>query len=164
MWLQSIVEWLQTLFSKEWLEVLFYLVGIAAAVVSVYQYWRNSRQERARWLFELYKRFYDGAALSDMRVRIDWGKTEFIPEEKEEDQGLFRQLDDFLNFFEFIAYLEERKELGRSEIEKMFDYPLQIVAKDENIAQYIRRPEYGYEGLRELLNKLGYPRKHESAQ
>lgn len=115
------------------------------------------------WLFELYQRFYGDLDLKRMRVRIDWGDTDFCLKEERENAELLGQLDDFLNFFEFLAYLRERGELKEIEITTMFDYPLQKIAEDKALTQYIRRQENGYEKLPGLLKQLGYPRKYERA-
>ncbi len=69
---------------------------------------------------------------------------------------MLQELDDYLNFFEFIAYLVKRNELKREEVLAMFDYPLRRVAEDKAVSKYIFRPEYGFEELRDLLKKLGY--------
>lgn len=138
---------------KEWLAIGTYLAAIVAAMASWFQYHRNSRRERTRWLFDLYQRFYENPGLKNMRVRIDWGDTAFVSEEK--DQQLMQELDDYLNFFEFIAYLLKRGELRRDEVLAMFDYPLHRIAADNSVSQHVGRPEYGYEGLRDLLKQFG---------
>lgn len=137
---------------KNWLEVAIYVVAIVAAGGSWWQFRRNSARERTRWLFELYQRFYEHAALRDMRVRVDWGDTAFVREDK--DTGLLSDLDNFLNFFEFLAYLRRRNELKLSEIQAMFPYPLSTIAKDNAILEYLRK--WGYEESDALLKELRY--------
>ncbi len=139
---------------KDWVQTLSYVVGAVVALWSVAQYFRNSKRERIRWLFDLYHRFYEDAALKQMRMRIEWGDTSFATEE--ENRQMMQELDDYLNFFEFIAYLVKRNELEREEVLAMFDYPLRRIAKDNAVSKYIARPEYGYEELRDLLKELGY--------
>ncbi len=56
----------------------------------------------------------------------------------------------------FIAYLVKRNELKREEVLALFDYSLRRIAKDNAVSEYIARPEYGYEELRDLLKELGY--------
>ena len=141
---------------KDWAELTAYVVGILAVLFSVCQYFRNSKQERMRWLFELYQRFYADPELRKMRVRIDWGKTDFALNEVEQNAELQGELDDYLNFFEFLAYLKERKVLEDDEIRTMFDYALKKIAEDNGVRQYIGRPDYGYEKLPGLLKELGY--------
>ena len=72
------------------------------------------------------------------------------------DEALLRKLDDYLNFFEFIAYLWKRKELTGQEVRAVFDYSLGTIAGDAAVLEYIRQNQWGYEGLRELLDRMGY--------
>jgi hypothetical protein len=136
---------------KDWLEVAAYVVAILAAGGSWWQYRRNSARERTRWLFELYQRFYGSPGLQDMFSRIDWAETSFIEQEKPK---LLQKLDEYLNFFEFVAILHKRKELKKDEIVDMFDYPLRKIAQDQPIIKYLRRN--GYEQLDALLKDLRY--------
>ncbi|MGH9789570.1 MAG: hypothetical protein ACRD5W_00045 [Candidatus Acidiferrales bacterium] len=137
---------------KDFLQIVTYVVAIFAAGASWWQYRRNSARERTRWLFELYQRLYEHPALKDMRVRIDWGDTAFVQEEK--DASLFGDLDNFLNFFEFLAYLRKQKELHLREIQAMFAYALSTISKDKAVLAYLRK--YGYEELDALLKEMRY--------
>lgn len=150
--------------TRELFEGVFYLVAIIAAVYSVLQYRENSKHEKAKWLFQLYRRFYGSKSLQEMFDRIDWEKTDFVKEFLRDQEELFRpdmqRLDKLLNFFQFVAILYARGELGKDEILNMFKYPLRTLAEDEAVAEYISRSEYGYKELNELLNKLGYTSQH----
>jgi hypothetical protein len=134
------------------LQIAAYLVGFAAALGSLWQYRQNSIRERTRWLFELYRRFYEDTSLKAMRIRIDWGDTGFIAEEKDSD--LLGDLDNFLNFFEFVAFLKKRSEITVEEIRAMFEYPLKMIAVNGATLAYVRK--YGYEELDALLKELRY--------
>lgn len=136
----------------EALQIAAYLVGFAAALGSLWQYRQNSIRKRTRWLFELYRRFYEDTSLKAMRIRIDWGDTGFISEEK--DSQLLGELDNFLNFFEFLAFLKKRREVTPEEVKAMFEYPLKMLATNGTVLAYIRK--YGYEELDALLKELRY--------
>jgi len=142
-------------FLKDGIQVVFYLTAIIAAFYSARTYYRNSAQERAQWLFDLYQRFYESERHKRVRLLIESGKTEFA--EKEEDAELLQELDDYLNFFEFISFLLAQKRLQRNEVMAMFDYPFRKMVGDNSIMRYLAHPEYGYEGLNELLKNLSYP-------
>ncbi len=77
---------------KEWVQVAAYVAAILAALGSWWQYNKNSKRERSRWLFELYQRFYSDSRLKDMSARIDWGDTSFAREES--DRELCEKLDE----------------------------------------------------------------------
>ena len=83
--------------------------------------------------------------------RIDYEETGFV---EEEDRELLPKLDQYLNFFQFVAILYRRKKLKKKEIVDMFDYPLRKIAQDEGVLQHLRR--YGYKQLDALLKKLRY--------
>jgi hypothetical protein len=143
---------------RDWIQATAYFVGIAAAAISALQYLKNSQRERSRWLFEQYLRFYSNPILKEMAERIDWGETRFTKDESQRE--LWGKLDEYLNFFEFIAYLRTKEQLRPDEIEYMFDYPLQQIASDKNVAQYFMRKGYSYSGLAGLLRDLGYAKEY----
>jgi len=141
---------------KDWLQASTYVAAILAAILSVWQYHRNSARERTKWLFELYQRFYGQPELREMRVLLDQGKTEFV--RGGDNQKLSADLDDFLNFFEFIAFLQQNKEIKLREIQVMFAYPLQTIGKNPEVMAYVR--EYDYGELDRLLKELRYASKN----
>lgn len=132
-------------------EGVFYLVTILAAVYSVIQYKENSDHEKVKWLFELYRRFYDSEEFQDMFDRIDYDETAFITQQ---DRKSIPKLDQYLNFFQFVAILHKRREIGELEIKDMFSYPLEKIASNARVRPYLR--ENGYKVLDVLLNELGY--------
>jgi hypothetical protein len=58
---------------------------------------------------------------------------------------------DYLNFFEFIAFLKKGNQLKDSEINALFGYYLDCLNRHDRVKQYISNPENGYEGLADLL-------------
>jgi hypothetical protein len=138
----------------KWVATAAAVVGVIAAIVSVLQYRKNSKQTRIRWLFDLHQRIYSDLALGELQIRIEEADTEFV--RKEEGNTLLARLDSYLNFFEFIAYLKDKKQLRVDEIQAMFAFPLESIRKNEDVHNYIEK--YHYEYLRELLKELGYPR------
>ena len=70
-------------------------------------------------MFDLYQRFYEKSELKTMRALIDKGEegTSFI---NADDAAKLAELDDFLNFFEFIAYLEKTGQLKRGKKLRIF--------------------------------------------
>ena len=84
-------------------------------------------------------------------------------DDKDLTPGERNELDrvtDYLNFFEWIAFLEKRKQLAFRDLDAMFNYYLQrmvaIDRKFENaLSQYLR--SNGFEQLLNLLSKH-YPK------
>jgi hypothetical protein len=71
-----------------------------------------------------------------------------------DDRKFLAALDDYLNFFEFIGYLQSARELKTAEIKAMFDYSLKQIGQNAPIREYLI--EYGYEHLNALLSEMRY--------
>jgi|SRR5690349_21328061 len=126
-------------------------VGTAlAAVFAAFVYRRNSALERAKWASNLYEKFYEATTLKQMRDRLDClNDMDSVNEIVIRGESTFT---DYLNFFEFIAFLKTSKQLKDSEINALFGYYLDCLNRHDRVKQYISNPENGYEGLANLLN------------
>jgi len=60
---------------------------------------------------------------------------------------------DYLNFFEYVAFLKDSRQLRDSEVEALFGYYLDCLNRHERIRKYINDTANGYEKLRALLKK-----------
>jgi hypothetical protein len=138
---------------KNLAELAFYVVAIASACAAVYTFRRNSALERTRWISSLYEKFYEGTALKRVREILDSSPSS--------DQ-IFALINrpggsdftDYLNFFEHIAYLQETKQVGKRDVEAIFDYYLRCLKRHPEVWEFITNPENGYEKLRALLENL----------
>ena len=127
-------------------------VGTAlAAGFAAFVYRRNSALERAKWAWTLYEKFYEAPTLKQMRDRLDCvGDSDSVNEIVIKEDPAFT---DYLNFFEFIAFLKSSKQLTNSEIESLFGYYLDCLNRHDRLEQYIANAENGYEGLANLLTE-----------
>lgn len=125
-------------------------VGTAvAAGFAAFVYRRNSALERAKWASTLYEKFFEATTLKQMRDKLDcWNDSEAVNEIIIKEEPAFT---DYLNFFEFIAFLKTSKQLTASEIESLFGYYLDCLCRHDRLKQYISDAEHGYEGLAKLL-------------
>jgi len=125
-------------------------VGTAlAAMFAAFVYRRNSALERAKWASNLYEKFYEATTLKQMRDRLDClNDMDSVNEIVIREESIFT---DYLNFFEFIAFLKSSKQLKDSEIDALFGYYLDCLNRHDRVKQYISNPENGYEGLANLL-------------
>ncbi len=125
-------------------------VGTAlAAEFAAFVYRRNSALERAKWASTLYEKFYEATTLKQMRDRLDClNDVDSVNEIVIREEPAFT---DYLNFFEFIAFLKKSKQLKDSEIEVLFGYYLDCLNRHDRVKQYISNPDNGYEGLANLL-------------
>jgi hypothetical protein len=120
-----------------------------AAGYAAFVYRRNSTLERARWASSLYEKFYEATSLKQMRDKLDcMNDMDSVNEIVIREEPAFT---DYLNFFEFIAYLKSSKQLKDSEIEALFGYYLDCLNRHDRVRRYISDPQNGYEGLANLL-------------
>ncbi len=143
--------------------------AIYAVFHGVEEYRARTDAERLRWLSQLQIVFFEGRTFSFVRRKIDYEELDdvvallrrdrdphakFEPEEKE----LFDKFTDYLNFFEFIAYLIYEKQMLRKDVEALFDYYLRRlveVRQAEELLAYLK--ENNFENLSKLL--VEYKRK-----
>ena len=131
-------------------QTIYYLMAAVGAFVAVLTYRRNSAVERARWLASLYSKFYEAPDLKRIRTALDEGLPNASPV-----QDLVRTEDsdftDYLNFFEFVAYLKARGQLSKRDVAALFDYYLRLLSKHEDVRKYILDDRKGYGYLKKLL-------------
>jgi len=129
--------------------ILYSLVATVAAIGALFVYRNNSKRERARWAEGLYTRFYEKPELKKVRDQLDCvagdaGVASLVSEESS-------ALTDYLNFFEFVAYLKSSKQLAESDVEALFGYYLNCLRRHKEVVGYLGDKDKGYEYLRKLL-------------
>ncbi len=144
---------------EDWKDI-FTIIGTFATVIAAgfaaFVYWRNSRLERAKWLASLYEKFYEKENLKPVRDKLDCEDeisldiTKLIREESPE-------FTDYLNFFEFVAFLMKSKQLKYEEVEQLFGYYLNCLNSRKDVRGYIENK--GYELLNALLKEFAERRK-----
>ena len=143
---------------KDLFQTIYYAVGtiaalgtFIAALLALFVYQKNSRLERARWASTLYEKFYHEDRLKQIRDALDGhiDSAEVNQLVSNEDP----KFTDYLNFFEFIAFLRKSKQLEDSEIDDLFGYYLDCLKKDEGVRTYILNPDKGYEGVAKLIGE-----------
>ena len=121
---------------------------LVTAAFGVLIYYRNSKLERAKWSLSLYEKFYEQKDLKRIRDILD-----NEPDDAEVMDLVLKcsaDFTDYLNFFEFVAFLEKGKQLRRAEIKALFDYYLRCIKKHSRVLNFIR--DNGYEDLNQLLD------------
>jgi hypothetical protein len=107
--------------------------------------------ERAKWIKDLYEKFYESIGLKMVRDAIDSANHTQIDSMVAQEDPAFT---DYLNFFEFLGYLWESKQIRKEELLGLFDYYLRDLGKNKNIAAYIADPTKGFEKLQKLLEMV----------
>lgn len=135
--------------AKTIVQILSALVTAMAAIGALLVYRSNSRRERARWAESLYARFFERSELKMIRDKLDClrGNPDVRRLVTEESAAL----TDYLNFFEFVAYLRSSNQLSETDIEALFGYYLDCLRRHPEVADYVRNREKGFEYLREIL-------------
>jgi hypothetical protein len=147
-WVAQFAQW--TLRNAPQISSLTAAVG---ALGAVWIYYRKSALDRATWLSSLYTKFYEADKLKQTRNTLD----ESLPD-AENVQKMVDDEDpnftDYLNFFEFMAYLEERGQLSEKDVAALFDYYLRNLSKHKSVRKYIGKDKKGYGYLQKLLPRF----------
>lgn len=148
--------------ANEWQAFANIILAIAAVIGGVwalFNYQKSRRTAAAHWLHSLYKDFYFEERFAAVRVQLEFHFTKHIepliermnlaPEEEVDDKNVetLRNLDGFLNYFEYIAYLEKEKQLKRKDREALFQYWFDLIKSPEHSTLRRYLLQWGYENL-----------------
>jgi hypothetical protein len=129
------------------------LMAAAGVLLAVRIYRRKSALERATWLSHLYSEFYEAPDLKRIRKVPDDNPSD-APEVEELVRTEDSDLTDYLNFFEFMAYLEGSRQLSEKDVEALFDYYLRLLSKHKNVRRYVLDDRNGYGYLKRLVARF----------
>lgn len=129
------------------------LMAAAGVLLAVRIYRRKSVLERATWLSHLYSKFYEAPDLKRIRKVLDDNPSD-APEVEELVRTENSDLTDYLNFFEFMAYLEGSRQLSRKDVEALFDYYLRLLSKHKDVRRYVLDDRNGYGYLKRLVARF----------
>jgi hypothetical protein len=133
------------------LEAVALVATVIGGAYAVRTYHRSVKLERAKWVKDLYDKFYEHDKLKEVRNKLDSDDEKQIRSMVEEESAAFT---DYLNFFEFLGYLWESKQIKKCEILGLFDYYLRNLMQNEAVAAYIADPTKGFEKLQKLLSMV----------
>ncbi len=133
------------------MELVTLVAGLIAAWIAVVTYRQNVKLERGKWLKELYEKFYERDDLKRVRDLLDGNDQQAKEKLLKEESPDFT---DYLNFFEFVAYLWKTRQITLKEALGIFDYYLRSLKQNNGVAEYIENPANGFEQLRELLKVI----------
>ncbi|MHB8181788.1 MAG: hypothetical protein ACYC45_02420 [Acidithiobacillus ferriphilus] len=134
------------------LKALFYLTGLLGFIVGVWTYRASLSLQRAKWLSELYDKFYHQDRYHEMRKTLDYMQPDEIKHLSEalnshSENALEEEFVDYLNFFHFIAILVESNQITHKEVNLMFSYYISMLRKHDFIINYMKK-----EGFNTLVN------------
>lgn len=144
----------------------------STAIFAFFSYRRQIKRERIKWLQQLYEQFYNQSRYKPVRQRIDFDDLDdLLPllyqtqamgqRPTREDCNKIDEFTDYLNFFEWIAFLESINELSFKHIDVMFNYYLKRILEVDDkhggkLLTYINAS--GYEKFVGLLGKHYAPK------
>ena len=128
-------------------------MAATSVVIGALAYSRNSKLERARWLSNLYSKFYEALDLKMIRETLDRSAPDSAGVRKlvEDEDARFT---DYLNFFEFVAYLRACGQLSRKDVAALIDYYLRVLNRHEDVRRYVQDDKNGYDYLKGLLPRF----------
>lgn len=132
-------------------QIFSYLAGAVAAISAFLVYHSNSRRERARWVENLYSRFFEKSELKEIRDKLDCDANDAIVDALVTQES--SAWTDYLNFFELVAYLQESKQVAAEDVSALFQYYLGCLRKHRAVMDYIGNESKGFKYLRNLITK-----------
>ena len=132
-------------------EIIGVTVTLAGGLWAIWTYRQSLMLQRAKWMKDLYDKFYEHKDLKAVRNLLDSDDDKQIRSMVAEEPPDFT---DYLNFFEFLGYLWESKQIKAEEIRGLFDYYLRNLKRNEAVAAYIADPTRGFEKLQKLLKMI----------
>jgi hypothetical protein len=144
-------EWIKgTQIAAHIANVILALGAVIAGVVALQTYRKTAKLERAKWLAGLYEKFYEKSDLKGIREILDCDDeisldiTKLVRDEPSD-------FTDYLNFFEFVAFLQQEKQLEFREINHIFSYYLNCLERRADIRKY--KVSKDYQPLDRLLTE-----------
>jgi len=136
---------------QEFGKIVSYLGPTVAALWAVLVYRRNARRERARWAEALFSRFYVAPDYKKVRDLLDCDADD--PRVVQLVKNDSADWTDYLNFFEFVQYLQASKQLSEEDVHALFGYYVGCLKKHPVIVTYIRDKGKSFEYLRKQLDQ-----------
>lgn len=130
-------------------QIFSYLAAGSAAVSAFFVYRSNAQRERARWAESLYSRFFEQTGLKAVRDLLDSDAGDPRVKDLVTNEG--SDWTDYLNFFEFVAYLQSSKQLSERDVQALFGYYLECLKRHHAVVEYVRDEGKGFYYLRHLL-------------
>ena len=141
------------------LAVAAFLAGFKA----VKEYAERTQAEQIRWVGDLFGRFFQEKLYRQVRQKVDYDDLNDIAalleknkdtnaEFSKEERDQLDAFTDYLNFFEFIAFLITKKRMASEDVRQIFDYYLKRFNEIKHRGAVMEYPEKdGFENLRKLL-------------
>lgn len=143
---------------------------VTAAFWAVYSFRQSKRAEAARWVKELFGEFFFNSDFDEVRDLIEFvyehqlkpvllamllGRA--LPDFSVEERRLLKELDNFLNYLEYVLYLESMGHIETDDREAIFNYWTGVLADEDHALVRLYCSQYGYERVAALVNQPDQP-------
>jgi hypothetical protein len=121
--------------------ILLAIATTIAGFIALKTYKKSARLEETKWIAGLYEKFFEKGDLKPVREILDCDDpisldiTKLIRDEPPE-------FTDYLNFFEFVAALKYSGQMTFKQVEQLFSYYINCLARREDVRDYVRRKDY----------------------
>jgi gamma-glutamylcyclotransferase (GGCT)/AIG2-like uncharacterized protein YtfP len=161
--------------AQDWYALGTMLLGVAAVAGggwAIHNYRMARRAEAARWLQGVFADFYLGDTFNTVRKTLEYHYREVagpllsrritdpdIPL-TDTEESLLTELDTMLNYYEYVLYLEEKKQFSKHDRESLLDYWFTLMNAPEraSLRRYVAR--FGFERIQ---RELGAPDREQVA-
>lgn len=112
---------------------------------------RNSLLEKAKWLNQLYEKFFEKPIYSEIRELLDYNSSpnekytrlkDVIERKSDSESKLQEQLVVYLNFFEYIATLWKTGQITERDVHMMFGYYIKNLEKHDWLMSFAKENEF----------------------
>ena len=112
----------------------------------------SEQTRRAEFLYDLHKSFFEEGKYNEMREQLDVASEEQMSKNcaqlcSDEPEEFTR----YLNFFEFVAYLQRNGNLTLDDVRSLLGYYLKRLKVDPQLYSYIQSKEKDYGDLARVL-------------
>lgn len=153
--------------AQDWYALGQMLLGVGAIFAgmwALYNYHRTRRYEAARWLQGVFKDFYLSERFKDVRELLEYNYPEragpllerritdrHVPITTDE-MHLLQDVDNLLNYFEHVLYLENEGHLSQKDRQAVFEYWFDVMSAPEraSLRRYVSR--FGFERVAKALS------------
>jgi gamma-glutamylcyclotransferase (GGCT)/AIG2-like uncharacterized protein YtfP len=162
--------------TAEWLTAFAELTmaagTVTAALWAVYSFRQAKTAEAARWVKDLFAEFFFNPSFDEIRDLLEFGYQSrlkpilqvallgrYLQISSDEDRRLVKELDNFLNYLEYVLYLEAMGRIDPTDRKAIFDYWTGLLADADHALIRLYCSEFGYERVAALVNAPNQPQR-----
>lgn len=144
--------------------VTFAIAAVCTAVWAIFNYRRAKRVEAAHWLQNTFEQFYLSEQFREVRHVLEYEYTDVLGPLLERrltnrdvpcsavELQVLQNIDNLLNYFEWMLYLQSNGHMSKDDLEALFDYWFGVMRDPNRSAVRRYCACWGWERLSNALN------------